>query len=66
MLLVLQVFDLLVQTLKFTATYVWEALPHFLEVLLLVLLLRLCIGQLLGGGQAAGVKSIVCGRRHWN
>ena len=41
-----------------------EPLPHLLEVLLLVLLLRLCVGQLLGGGQPGRVKGIVCTGRH--
>ena len=39
-----------------------KPLPHLLQVLLLVLLLSLCVGQLLGGGQTAGVKVITVGR----
>ena len=66
MLFVLQVSDLLMQTSQFTTTYVREPLPHFLEVLLLVLLLRLSVGELLGGGQARRVKRVVRGgRRQW-
>jgi len=42
-----------------------KSLPHFLEMLLLVLLLGLSIGQLLSGGQAAGIKAVGVGRRHW-
>ena len=65
MLFVLQVFYLLLQRAQFSTTYVRQALPHLLEVLLLGLGVR----QLLGGGQTRRVKSIVlgvggvCGRR---
>ena len=62
----LQVFDLAVQTLQvtptITTTYMRESLPHFLEMLLLVLLLGLGVGELLGGGQAARVKAVAAGR----
>ena len=61
----LQVFDLAVQTLQvttITTTYMGKSLPHFLEMLLLVLLLGLGVGELLGGGQAARVKAVAAGR----